>query len=243
MLRKNIPNSVTLLNLLSGCISITLAFNDNLVLASLFIGIAAVFDFLDGMLARLLNARSPLGLQLDSLSDVVSFGVAPGIIVFQLMQISLNHSSFFNWNGIYPASAIAFLIPLFSALRLAKFNIDDRQTNSFIGLPTPANAIFFASFPLVLMQAEKDNQFWIIDFLQQYPTLLFLTVAFSALLISPLPLMAFKFKNYHLNNNLNRYIFLSFVVVLILTIRFYALPLIIIFYIIISQVKFKTINK
>ncbi|HRW96586.1 MAG TPA: CDP-diacylglycerol--serine O-phosphatidyltransferase, partial [Bacteroidales bacterium] len=127
---------MTLLNLLSGCISITLAFNDKLVLASLFIGIAAVFDFLDGMLARLLNARSPLGLQLDSLSDVVSFGVAPGIIVFQFMQISLKHSSF-DWNGIHPASAIAFLIPLFSALRLAKFNTDDRQTDSFIGLPTP----------------------------------------------------------------------------------------------------------
>jgi len=239
VLRKNIPNSVTLLNLLSGCISITLAFNDKLVLASLFIGIAAVFDFLDGMLARLLNARSPLGLQLDSLSDVVSFGVAPGIIVFQFMQISLKHSSF-DWNGIHPASAIAFLIPLFSALRLAKFNTDDRQTDSFIGLPTPANAIFFASFPLVLMQAEKENQFWISDFLQQYPTLLFLTVVFSALLISPLPLMAFKFKNYNLKNNLIRYIFLSFAVVLILTIRFYALPLIIIFYMVISQVKIKT---
>ncbi|MBE0638331.1 MAG: CDP-diacylglycerol--serine O-phosphatidyltransferase [Bacteroidales bacterium] len=232
-MRKNIPNFVTLLNLLSGCISIVFAFNGNSVLAAWLIGIAAVFDFLDGMLARLLNARSPLGLHLDSLSDVISFGVAPGVIVFQLMQNS-EHLPFFFWDGVNFASFAAFLIPVFSALRLAKFNIDDRQTDSFIGLPTPANALFFASMPLVNFQAENLNHHWINMILQNYHSLLIITVFFSLLLVSPIPLMGFKFKSYKFSENKLKFFFLVFTAGLILLLKFYALPVIIIAYILVS---------
>lgn len=233
MIRKNIPNFVTILNLLSGCISIVFAFNGNLALASWLIGLAAIFDFLDGFLARLLNARSPIGLQLDSLSDVISFGVAPGVIIFQLMQNS-EHLPFFYWDGVNIASFAAFIVPVFSALRLAKFNIDDRQTDSFIGLPTPANALFFASLPLVQFQAENLNHHWINIFLQNYPLLLTITLIFSFLLVSQIPLMGFKFKTFRFSDNKLRYVFLVFSAALILALKFYASPVIVLIYILLS---------
>lgn len=238
MIRKNIPNFITLLNLLSGCVSIVFAFNGNLVLAAWLIGLAAIFDFFDGMSARLLNARSPLGMQLDSLSDVVSFGVAPGVIIFQMMQTS-QHLPVFSWGGMNPSTFIAFLVPAFSALRLAKFNIDDRQTDSFIGLPTPANALFLASLPLVFSQAVGGGHVWITTFLGNFPALLAITVLFSVLLVSPLPLMAFKFKTYGLKENFSRYIFLMLAVVLFFTVGFYAIPLIVVVYILLSLLNRK----
>jgi CDP-diacylglycerol---serine O-phosphatidyltransferase len=233
LIRKNIPNFVTTLNLLSGCFSIVFAFNGDLLLASWFIGLAAVFDFLDGMLARLLNARSPLGLQLDSLADVISFGMAPGVIVFQLM---LNSSGMpeISWHGINTMAMSAFLIPAFSALRLAKFNIDDRQTSSFIGLPTPANAIFFASLPLVFHQAEVAGHQWFVQLLQNFPLLLIITILFSLLLVAPIPLLAFKFKTYRFSDNLLRYIFLALAITLFFTLKFYALPILIVVYILLT---------
>jgi CDP-diacylglycerol---serine O-phosphatidyltransferase len=233
LIKKNIPNFVTLLNLVSGCISIVFAFNGNLPLAAWFIGVAAIFDFLDGMLARLLNARSPIGLQLDSLADVISFGLAPGFIVFHMMQISESQFWVF-WNNINVFAFAAFLIPAFSALRLAKFNIDDRQTDSFIGLPTPANALFFASLPLVYLQAVTANHDGLVMLLQSFPLLLIITVLFSLLLVSPMPLMAFKFKTYRLHDNLLRYIFILLALVLFMTLKFYAIPLLVIIYILMS---------
>ncbi len=235
MIRKNVPNFVTTLNLLSGCFSIVFAFDGNLLLASWFIGLAAVFDFLDGMLARLLNARSPLGLQLDSLADVISFGMAPGVIVFQLMLNATNLPAIY-WNEVNLAAMTAFLIPAFSAIRLAKFNIDDRQTNSFIGLPTPANAIFFASLPLVFHQAEVAGHQWIMQLLQNFPLLLVITILFSLLLVAPIPLLAFKFKTYRFSDNLVRYIFISLAIILFFAIKFYALPILIGVYILLTFV-------
>ena len=137
---KHIPNTITMLNLVSGCIGISIALTGRLYEASYFIGIAALFDFLDGFTARLLNVRSEIGKQLDSLADVVSFGLLPGMIIFMMMMNSANlpDSGFLNQN---PLPFLAFLIPVFSALRLAKFNLDTRQSNSFLGLPTPATAI------------------------------------------------------------------------------------------------------
>lgn len=223
-----------MLNLLSGCISVVFAFNGNLILASWLIGVAAVFDFLDGLLARLLNARSPLGVQLDSLADVVSFGVAPGFIIFHLMQNSAN-LPFAIWNGVSPVSFIAFLVPVFSALRLAKFNIDDRQTDHFIGLPTPANALFFASLPLVIFQAGVAGHLWITSMLHNFTALLIITVVFSGLLISPIRLMAFKFKSYGMRDNMLRYAFLIIAALLFILLKFYALPLIIVVYLIIPS--------
>ena len=235
MIRKNIPNFITLLNLVSGGISIVFAFGNDLVMAAIFIGLSAVFDFLDGMMARLLNARSPIGLQLDSLADVISFGLAPSFIVFHLMNSAMN-TPVVMVNGVNIILFSAFLIPAFSALRLAKFNIDERQLDSFIGLPTPANALFFASLPLVALQAAQSHQIIITGLLNSYWVLLSITMFFSWLLVSPLPLMAFKFKSLGVKENLPRYIFLISAVVLFFLLRFHALPLIIILYLIISVV-------
>ena len=143
---KHIPNSITCCNLLSGCISIALMCNGYAIAAGVMIFIAAVFDFCDGFAARLLKAYSPLGAQLDSLSDVISFGVAPSFIIYHYLNqvVSLDIMGF----NIFPF--MAFFLAVFAALRLAKFNIDDRQTTSFIGLPTPAMGIFVAALPFVL---------------------------------------------------------------------------------------------
>jgi CDP-diacylglycerol---serine O-phosphatidyltransferase len=233
LIKKHIPNFVTLLNLLSGCVSIIFAFNGHLALAAWFIGLAAIFDFLDGTLARLLNARSPIGLQLDSLADVISFGVAPGFIVFHLIQNSAGFH-FLLLSDISLVSFAAFLIPAFSALRLAKFNIDDRQTDSFIGLPTPANALFFASLPLVYLQAANAGHQAIVNLLQNIPLLLIITVICSLLLVAPIPLLAFKFKTYSLPDNLLRYVFILTALILFFTIKFYAVPLLIVLYVLIS---------
>lgn len=168
MIKKNIPNAITCGNLLCGCLAITSAFHGNLVWAAYLVGIAAALDFLDGLVARLLCVHSEIGKQLDSLADMVTFGVVPGVIMFKLLNISLFQfgedidfatSVLPGWHTTIAPSGItgsaivpfiAFLIPIFSAIRLAKFNIDLRQTDSFIGVPTPANSILIASFPLIL---------------------------------------------------------------------------------------------
>lgn len=227
---------------MSGCGSIVFAFNGHLALAAWFIGLAAIFDFLDGTLARLLNARSPIGLQLDSLADVISFGVAPGFIVFHLIQNSAGFH-FSLWNDISLVSFAAFLIPAFSALRLAKFNIDDRQTDAFIGLPTPANALFFASLPLVYLQAANAGHQTIFNLLQNIPLLLIITIIFSLLLVAPVPLMAFKFKTYRLSDNLLRYVFILMAIVLFFALKFYAIPLLVIFYVLMSLFSQKQKNQ
>ena len=150
-IKKNIPNFITALNILCGSFSVVLAFEGYILWAAILIGIASIFDFMDGMAARMLNAYSELGKQLDSLADLISFGFAPSIILFVLMKKSLAIDSIsFNQYSEIAFLAIPFLIVVFSAIRLAKFNVDTRQTSSFIGLPTPANALLIASFPLIL---------------------------------------------------------------------------------------------
>ena len=201
MIKKHIPNFVTSLNLLSGSISIIFALKGNLELAAWFIGLAAVFDFMDGMLARLLNAKSDIGVQLDSLADMISFGLAPAMIVFQLMEKTLN-KPFLYWFDLNVFSLIAFSLTVFSALRLAKFNIDDQQTEDFIGLPTPANALFFASLPLVYFQAESIGFGFAKNLISDYWILFSLALIFSGLLVSNIKLFSMKFKNFSLKDNL-----------------------------------------
>jgi CDP-diacylglycerol--serine O-phosphatidyltransferase len=237
-MKKHIPNLVTSLNLFSGSISIVFAFGGNLELAAWFIGLAAVFDFFDGMLARLLNARSAIGLQLDSLADMISFGFAPAVIVFQLMEKTLNQP-FLIWYNIHVFSLLAFIITVFSALRLAKFNIDDGQTVNFIGLPTPANALFFASLPLALTQADTTGAAEIQNLLSNYWILLALVILFSGLLVSNIPLFSMKFKSFSWRNNKLRYVLITGFVILFAIAGFYALPLIIVFYLLLSIVFFR----
>ncbi len=233
LITRHIPNFVTILNLLSGSIAIVFAFDGNLLLSAWFIAFAAIFDFLDGTLARLLNARSEVGLQLDSLADVISFGLAPAVIMFQLMQAS-NNIPFLYFSEKNLVAFLAFLITAFSALRLAKFNVDDSQQDSFLGLPTPADALFFASLPVVLFQAEKDGVEIIIGLLKNFWVLLVATVVFSVLMVSKIRLFSLKLKSLSFQGNQIRYIFAGMGVVMILVLKLYALPLIVILYILLS---------
>jgi CDP-diacylglycerol--serine O-phosphatidyltransferase len=238
VIKKHIPNFVTSLNLLSGSISIIFALKGNLELAAWFIGLAAVFDFMDGMLARLLNAKSDIGVQLDSLADMISFGLAPAMIVFQLMEKTLN-KPFLYWFDLNVFSLIAFSLTVFSALRLAKFNIDDQQTEDFIGLPTPANALFFASLPLVYFQAESIGFGFAKNLISDYWILFSLTLIFSGLLVSNIRLFSMKFKNFFVKDNLLRYVLMLLFVSLFIWKGFFALPLTIILYILLSVLFYK----
>ena len=236
MIRKQIPNFVTILNLLSGCISIVFAFGGNLALASWFIGFAAVFDFLDGMLARWLEAKSPTGGQLDSLADVISFGLAPAFVMYHLMLKSYNIPFlYFNDKNVY--AFLAFLIPAFSALRLAKFNLDENQSDSFRGLPTPANALFFASLPLVILQSDKAGPETISNLLKNFWLLLGFTVAFSLLMVSNIRLFSLKVKRIAFGENRFRYILLVLAAVMFVAVKWYALPLVVILYILLSLLE------
>ena len=199
-LKKHIPNAITCCNLFSGCLACAMAYSGDYKLAMAFIVLGAVFDFFDGMVARLLHVSSPLGVQMDSLADDITFGVAPATIVFVFMKNELYYPSYLGVvSEILPYTA--FLIAVFSACRLAKFNIDKRQTTTFIGLPTPANALFWSS----LITGAGD---WIYALNAGWFFLLALIMIFSFFLISEIPMFSMKFKNLSWNSNKTRYIFL-----------------------------------
>ena len=215
MIKKHIPNFITCLNLFSGCIAVYLAFNGNYHTAFIAILVAAVFDFFDGFAARMLKAYSTMGKELDSLADMVSFGLAPGAIIFSLLA-KTNSYEFLPF--------IAFLIPVFSALRLAKFNIDDRQTTSFIGMPTPANAIFWGGLAFSYHTFLTQN-IWI---------LLVLTVLFSYLLVAEIPMFALKVKNLAWKDNQIQYLFLIGCIAILIFFQLNAFAPIIGWYILLS---------
>lgn len=236
--KKHIANFITSLNLVCGCISLNMIINQHFAWALLFVAFAAVFDFFDGFAARLLHVKSELGKQLDSLSDVVSFGVVPGFVMFYLIQFSLKTSDL-SYAEILPY--FAFLIPVFSAFRLAKFNIDENQTDKFIGLPTPANALLIFSF-LAVQQGIGESGFFpwykeLIAILYQPWILLAIVVLFSYLLVSPLPLMAMKFKNFKWSDNAFRFSLIMVSAVLVFLFYFAAVPIILILYIILSIIE------
>lgn len=229
---RHLPNLLTLTNLLCGLLAINYALADELVAASWCIFIAAVFDFSDGFAARLLKAYSELGKQLDSLSDMVSFGVAPSFILFQLLQVHRDTVAGFTGEGplLIIVMHLPMLIALFSALRLAKFNIDDRQTSSFIGLPTPANAMLVASIPLATTIGNFDLQaFWANPLI-----LIVLTLFFSWMLVSPIPLFALKFKHFRFHGNEIRFVFLGLSILMFGVLLLNSIAFIILFYVIIS---------
>ena len=173
-IRKHIPNTITCLSLLSGCVASVMALHGNLLSALIWIIIAAVFDFCDGFAARLLKAYSPMGKELDSLSDMVSFGFAPGMVVYWLLGEASTALPFGSLNTYIPY--LAFVIPTFSGLRLAKFNIDERQTTSFIGLPVPAHALFWASVGYSVLPVIHANEglFVLVTVILAFITSLFL---------------------------------------------------------------------
>lgn len=217
MIKKHIPNFITTLNLFSGCFAIYYGFQANYEMVMAFILIAAVFDFMDGLAARILKAYSAMGKELDSLADVVSFGVAPGVLVFSL----INESVLPDWMAF-----VGFIVPVFSALRLAKFNIDARQTSSFIGMPTPANALFWAGMGYSFSDFLIDNGLLTIV----------LAIVFCLFLVSEVPMFSLKFKNLSLKNNWVQYLFLAGCVALIVYFQTKALALIIAWYLVLSAI-------
>lgn len=220
--KQNIPNTITSMNLFSGCMAVVSAFHFNETIgamqgyewAFLFIGLATVFDFCDGLSARLLHAYSALGKELDSLSDLVSFGVAPAALVFNLIQSQTG-----SW-----VAFLAFLIAVFGALRLAKFNIDDRQTTSFIGLPIPANAIFWIGIVAWNMDFRYIGDAWMTA----------LVVLFPLLMVSSLPMFSLKVKTLSLRSNVRRYALLLGTAMLVAAMQLAGLLWAIVFYILLS---------
>jgi CDP-diacylglycerol--serine O-phosphatidyltransferase len=236
---KYLPNFITLLNLTMGIVAIYLSFIggiEELGLASYFIFIAALFDFFDGFAARMLNAKSEIGLQLDSLADMVSFGVAPGFILYQMLAMS-HGNPHEVLEGIDAFSLLAILIPWGAALRLAKFNIDDTQVNGFKGLPTPAMAFFIASLPLIRITLYEDRGMVYMIFTNAYFLGMVAILGFF-LMTSSFPMFALKFKSFGWKDNEIKYVFLAISVVMLVAFKIVAVPFIIITYLFLSLVVY-----
>ncbi|MFK7831961.1 MAG: phosphatidylcholine/phosphatidylserine synthase [Winogradskyella sp.] len=241
-IKRHIPNLVTLLNLFSGCIALIFAVNSNFVAAAFFVFLGIFFDFFDGLLARKLNVQSPLGIQLDSLADLLTSGVVPGVIMFKLIALATDTSDFsyandwstgMQWDAFKMPllPLIGLFIALASAYRLAKFNLDEDQQSYFKGLPVPANTLVILSLPLILEYQNSDimnaiiiNKWFLIG----------ITLLSCYLLNSKIKLFALKFKNWGFKDNAVRYIFLVLSVVCLIVLQFAAIPIIIGLYIILS---------
>lgn len=222
---RNIPNTLTCCNLFSGCIASCMAFQGNYVWAFVFIIIGAAFDFFDGMVARLLHVSSPIGKELDSLADDITFGLAPAAIAFALFQ-EVHYPDFIqSLRPVLPYTA--FLVAVFSGLRLAKFNIDTRQASSFIGMPTPANALFWSSLVTgehAFLTSPHFNAVY----------LFVLVVVMSLLLVAELPMFSLKFKDLSWQHNKVSYIFLIGCIPLFLIFQWSGFAAVIIWYVILS---------
>lgn len=231
---KHIPNAITCCNLLSGCVSILLLCKNHISGAAAMIFVAAVFDFLDGFAARLLNAKSPLGGELDSLSDVVSFGVAPSFIMAWLLD-----KTGISWMAadvnLFPM--LAFILAAFAAIRLAKFNLDTRQGSSFIGLPVPTVGLFIASLPLML--ADVSSESIVCKFVVNPYFLIAVVAVFSWLMISEVPFFSFKIKNLTFKDNVLRYFVVIFAIAAVVIMKLVALPFVFLFYILLSVICYR----
>jgi CDP-diacylglycerol--serine O-phosphatidyltransferase len=238
---KQIPNIITSLNLLCGCVAIMFAVSGDLVSASFFAFAGIFLDFFDGLAARVLNAQSQVGLQLDSLADVVTSGVLPGIVMVQLLSEALTGTSL-DIGTIFSDTAnstsiesylpfIGLLIAVASGYRLAKFNVDTRQTTSFIGLPVPANTLLILSLPLIIsFQAGQQ----ITEVILTPWFLIIITLVSCVLLNAEIPLFGLKFKTWNFKDNAVRYLFLIASILLLVVLKFIAIPIIIFLYILVS---------
>jgi CDP-diacylglycerol--serine O-phosphatidyltransferase len=226
-IKKHIPNLLTLGNLLCGTIATIAAVNSDYVTAASLVVLGIVFDFFDGFVARLLNVSGELGKQLDSLADMVTSGVVPGIVMYKMFAEntagSFDHPAFFPYLGL--------ILTLAACYRLANFNIDTRQSDSFIGLPTPAMSLFVIALPLIPMYSE--NQFFI-DLVQNNYFLIGVTLVLSYLMNAEIPLFSLKFKSYGMKENALKYVFLVASLIMILTLEVISIPLVIILYVLLS---------
>ncbi|MGQ8337658.1 CDP-alcohol phosphatidyltransferase family protein [Sunxiuqinia sp. A32] len=231
-----VPNFITSMNLAFGSLAVFFGIEGHLGWAAIFILVAAVCDFLDGLAARLLKAYSEVGKQLDSLADLVSFGLAPAAMLFTMLELTMFdinrpifeiEATYIQWIFLFSV----LIVPIAGAFRLAKFNIDDRQSDSFLGLPIPANALFFASLGLLLDFGSKPEINSII--LNRF-NLMSAIVLFSALMISEIPMFSFKFKSLKWKDNQLRFAFILLVILLAVFVKLYAIPLVIVSYIVVS---------
>lgn len=230
-IKKHIPNLITLINLFCGCVAVVFVSQADYLMAFYMVCLGIFFDFFDGFFARLFKVSSPLGLQLDSLADMVTSGVVPGYIMYTMFLKSANP------NDLMASSFIPFLgfiVTLGSCYRLANFNIDTRQTDSFIGLPTPANALFILSLPLVL---QFSDSLMIFEILSNHWVLLGITVCSAYILNAEIPLFALKIKKFTVKDNVLQIVFLLVSLLLVITLQYIAIPLIIIFYVLLSVVN------
>lgn len=222
---RHIPNTLTCLNLFSGCVAAVMAFLSRYDMALLFIIVGAVFDFFDGMAARALHAYSNIGKDLDSLADDISFGLAPSVVVFSLLR-EMPYPPYLEAVALY-FPYVAFLIAVFSGLRLAKFNNDARQTTSFIGLPVPANALFWAALVAGFHPWLSEGAL--------HPLLLLVLVCLSSwLLVSEVPMFSLKFKNLSWADNKLRFLFLTVCIVLLACLQVKGLSACIVWYVLLS---------
>ena len=235
-IKKHIPNIVTLGNLFCGTLATIFAVGGHFEMTALFVVLGIFLDFFDGFFARILNVSGELGKQLDSLADMVTSGVVPGIVLFVLLgnnqQIPYEIDSEFKFSMGLPL--IGLIITLSACYRLAKFNLDTRQSESFIGLPTPAMSLFIVSLPLVQMHSDID---FVKDLIGNNYFLIGITILFSFLMNSEFHLFSLKFKNYGVKENLFKYILILFSIILLITIEYLAVPVIIISYVILSMLK------
>lgn len=238
-IKKHIPNAITLLNLASGLLAIIAIFKGYYDEAFLFVCLGIFFDFWDGFFARKFNVSGELGLQLDSLADVVTSGVVPGLMIFKLLQdIQEDDTSIYYlteeyyYMGFVPY--LGFIVTLASAYRLAKFNIDTRQTDSFIGLPTPANALFIMSIPMIQFDGTHE---WLVNALFNPFVLLIISLVSAYMLNAEIPLFSLKIKDFSWDKNKLQVFFLTIAATLLLFFGFTALPIIILLYVVLSVVN------
>jgi CDP-diacylglycerol--serine O-phosphatidyltransferase len=230
-IKKHIPNIITLLNLFCGCVALIFAKDSNFEMAFYFVCLGIFLDFFDGFFARLFKVSSPLGLQLDSLADMVTSGVVPGFVMFSMMSNNNDVTTWFPYLG--------FLITLGSCYRLANFNIDTRQTDSFIGLPTPANALFILSLPLVL---KYTGSLLVLEILVNPWVLLGVTLFSAFILNAEIALFSLKVKNFNLKGNALQIFFLAICLLLLIFLHYAGIPLIILTYILLSVITNKSLK-
>ncbi|MFY7739084.1 MAG: CDP-alcohol phosphatidyltransferase family protein [Flavobacterium sp.] len=230
-IKKHIPNILTLLNLLCGCIAIVFVSKLRFDLAFYFVCLGIFFDFFDGFFARKFGVAGPLGVQLDSLADMVTSGVAPGYVMYQMLSFDGSFMQITNDLSFFQVSFLGFIITLGACYRLANFNIDTRQSDSFIGLPTPANALFIMSLPLVIAEchfltlSELLNMKWV---------LLAITLLSAYVMNAEIPLFSLKIKNFSFQKYKLQIGFLVLSIVMIVTLQYLAIPLIIMTYVLLS---------
>ena len=229
-MKSYIPNFITLLNLFSGCVAVIFALEGNMKLTALFVCLGIFFDFFDGLLARKLKVQSELGVQLDSLADMVTSGLVPGLVLFHLLELTPQ----FSWDTINLLPYFGLLVTLASAYRLAKFNISTNQSDAFIGLPTPANALLIISLPLI---SEYQNSETIHAIILNPWVLIALTLLSCYLLNAPIKLIALKFKTWNFKDNASRYILIFLSVAIIAVFQFVGIPFVILAYIVLSIVS------